>query len=46
MQTYKTMEKGTRLLQLQNTMEEIAAINYVKVKNNSRGKKGRRELFY
>ena len=29
---YRTTEKGTRLLQLQNKLEEIAPINYVSIK--------------
>jgi predicted transcriptional regulator len=29
MQTYRTTEKGIRLLQMQNTMDEIAPINYI-----------------
>jgi predicted transcriptional regulator len=31
---YRTTQKGLRLLQLQNKMEEIAHINYVNVKNS------------
>jgi predicted transcriptional regulator len=31
---YRITEKGTRLLQLQNKLEEIAPINYVNIKNS------------
>jgi len=31
---YKITQKGTRLLQLQNKMEEIAPIDYVNIKNS------------
>ncbi len=31
---YRITQKGVRLLQLQNKMEEIAPINYVNVKNS------------
>ena len=31
---YRITQKGIRLLQLQNKMEEIAPINYVNVKNS------------
>jgi len=34
MQTYRTTEKGIKLLQLQNKLEEIAPINYVSIKNS------------
>jgi predicted transcriptional regulator len=30
---YRITEKGIRLLQLQNKLEEIATINYVNLKN-------------
>ena len=29
MRTYRTTEKGMRLLQIQNTMDEITPINYI-----------------
>ena len=29
MRTYRTTEKGMRLLQIQNTMDEVAPINYI-----------------
>jgi predicted transcriptional regulator len=32
MRTYRTTDKGIRLLQLQNTMDEIAPINNIKEK--------------
>jgi predicted transcriptional regulator len=32
MRTYRTTEKGIRLLQIQNTMDEIAPINYINEK--------------
>ena len=32
MRTYRTTEKGMRLLQIQNTMDEIAPINYISEK--------------
>ena len=32
MRYYRITEKGTRLLQLQNKLEEIAPINYVNIK--------------
>lgn len=32
MRTYRTTEKGIRLLQIQNTMDEIAPINSIKEK--------------
>ena len=32
MRCYRITEKGTRLLQLQNKLEEIAPINYVNIK--------------
>jgi len=31
---YRITDKGIRLLQLQNKMEEIAPINYVNIKNS------------
>ena len=31
---YRTTEKGRRLLQLQNKMEQIAPINYANIKNS------------
>jgi predicted transcriptional regulator len=34
MRCYRITEKGTRLLQLQNKLEEIAPINYVNIKNS------------
>jgi predicted transcriptional regulator len=34
MRCYRIIEKGTRLLQLQNKLEEIAPINYVNLKNS------------
>ena len=34
MRCYRITEKGIRLLQLQNKMEEIAPINYVNVNNS------------
>lgn len=32
MRTYRTTEKGMRLLQIQNTMDEIAPISYINEK--------------
>ncbi|MDP9289449.1 MAG: winged helix-turn-helix domain-containing protein [Thermoproteota archaeon] len=32
MRTYRTTEKGMRLLQIQNTMDEITPINYISQK--------------
>jgi predicted transcriptional regulator len=32
MRTYRTTEKGMRLLQIQNTMDEITPINYISEK--------------
>ncbi|PWU79035.1 MAG: hypothetical protein DLM72_19510 [Candidatus Nitrosopolaris wilkensis] len=32
MRTYRTTEKGMRLLQIQNTMDEITPINYISAK--------------
>jgi predicted transcriptional regulator len=32
MRTYRTTEKGMRLLQIQNKMEEVAPINYISEK--------------
>jgi predicted transcriptional regulator len=32
MRTYRTTEKGIRLLQIQNTMDEIAPIHHIKEK--------------
>jgi predicted transcriptional regulator len=34
MRCYRITEKGIRLLELQNKMEEIAPINYVDIKNS------------
>jgi predicted transcriptional regulator len=34
MRCYRITEKGSRLLQLQNKLEEIAPINYVNIKNS------------